>query len=159
MGIDGSRRNLSNAGRSRIVCSSSRLPRCEKVERRVWRYGHETGAGEPDHGHAPRARQVELDPFRELPYGPAACDSCIRGRTHVSTRPAAQAKAKFSLTSNGASTHVASRSPGHRRKAGRLRARAPAKPALLRRETINRRSARLSRMGGGRSSRHGRTDE
>ncbi|MHC2627451.1 hypothetical protein ACVIU7_004982 [Bradyrhizobium liaoningense] len=38
-------------------------------------HGHETGMGKPDHGYAPRAREVELDPFRELPYGPAACGS------------------------------------------------------------------------------------
>jgi len=47
-----------------------------------------------------------LDPFRELPYGPAACDSRIRGRTHVSTRPRSALFEKILLASTGASTHV-----------------------------------------------------
>lgn len=34
----------------------------------------ETGSGKPVHGRAPRAREIVMDPIRELPYGPAACD-------------------------------------------------------------------------------------
>ena len=47
-----------------------------------------------------------MDPFRELPYGPAACDSRIRGRTHVSTRPRAVPLQEILLAPTGASTHV-----------------------------------------------------
>ncbi|MFK4492261.1 hypothetical protein ABIA45_007339 [Bradyrhizobium sp. USDA 336] len=61
----------------------------------------ETGSGKPDHGYVLRAREVELDPFRELPYGPAACDSRIRGRTLVSTRPRSALFEKILLTSTG----------------------------------------------------------
>jgi len=79
------------------------------VRRSNGEYGatvNETGSGKPDHGYAPRARQIELDPIRELPYGPAACDSRNRGRTHVSTRPRSELFEKILLASTGASTHI-----------------------------------------------------
>lgn len=66
---------------------------------------NETGSGKPDHGYAPRARQIVLDPLRELPYGPAAYDSRNRGRTHVSTRPRSALFEKILLAPTGASTH------------------------------------------------------
>lgn len=66
----------------------------------------ETGSGKPGYGHAPRARITELDPLRELPYGPAAHNGRIRGRTHVSTRPRSLLIPKILLASLGASTHV-----------------------------------------------------
>lgn len=66
----------------------------------------ETGSGKPGYGHAPRARITELDPLRELPYGPAAHNGRIRGRTHVSTRPRSLLMPKILLASLGASTHV-----------------------------------------------------
>lgn len=47
-----------------------------------------------------------MDPIRELPYGPAACDSRNRGRTHVSTRPRSALFEKILLAPTGASTHV-----------------------------------------------------
>ena len=60
-----------------------------------------TGSGKPDHGYAPRARGIELDPVRELPYGPAACDGRTRGRTHVSTRPRSVLFQRFFLRQRG----------------------------------------------------------
>lgn len=61
----------------------------------------ETGSGKPGYGHVPRARITELDPLRELPYGPAAHNGRIRGRTHVSTRPRSSLIPKTLLASLG----------------------------------------------------------
>jgi hypothetical protein len=38
----------------------------------------ETGSGKPERDDAPRARGFELDPIRELPSGPAACDAPLQ---------------------------------------------------------------------------------
>jgi hypothetical protein len=79
------------------------------VRRSIGEYGatvNETGSGKPDHGYAPRACEIELDPLRELPYRPAACTAAAKGRTHVSTRPSSVAFRKILLAPTGASTHV-----------------------------------------------------
>ena len=48
-----------------------------------------------------------MDPIRRISIrARGMSNAATTGRTHVSTRPYAQAKAKFSLASKGASTHV-----------------------------------------------------
>jgi hypothetical protein len=48
-----------------------------------------------------------MDPIRRISIrARGMSNAATRGRTHVSTRPSAQIKAKFSLASGGASTHV-----------------------------------------------------
>ena len=60
-----------------------------------------------------------MDPLRELPYGPAAFDSRIRGRTHVSTRPRSRLFQKILLAPTGSSTHVHKDSSQHRASLGK----------------------------------------
>ena len=48
-----------------------------------------------------------MDPIRRISIrARGMSNAATTGRTHVSTRPYAQAKAKFSLASKRASTHV-----------------------------------------------------
>ena len=54
-----------------------------------------------------RARGSDLDLVSELPYGPAAYDGRIRGRTDVSTQPTRRSLSKILLALTGASTDVA----------------------------------------------------
>src|SRR5205085_81765 len=83
------------------------LSRSGKVEGEGWRYGQETGSGQPALRQALQARGPELDLISGLPSGPAACEPRIQGRTHVSTRPRAAPLLKISRAPKGASTHVA----------------------------------------------------
>ncbi len=64
------------------------------------------GSGKPDHGYVPRAREVELDPLRELPYGPAACDSRSKRPDTCQHPTTLRARRKIRLAPAGASTHV-----------------------------------------------------
>jgi hypothetical protein len=103
LGIDGKRRNVSSSGYGGLA---SLLPAVREGRPESMAQRSETGSGKPGYGHAPRARITELDPLRELPYGPAAHNGRIRGRTHVSTRPRSLLIRKILLASLGASTHV-----------------------------------------------------
>lgn len=54
-----------------------------------------------------------MDPIRRISIrARGMSNAATTGRTHVSTRPYAQAKAKFSLASKGASTHVPAQRSG-----------------------------------------------
>src|SRR4051794_12708490 len=74
LGAAGARWGLSSSGRGGGigVGTAARLSRGWKVTGRVWRYSRETGSGKPVCNTVPRVRGFDLDPIRELPYGPAA---------------------------------------------------------------------------------------
>ncbi len=98
---------LSKGGTYRTrSCSVSSLlgASWRSVRRSKGEYGAtvtETGSGEPDHGYAPRARQIELDPLRELPYGPAASDGRNLEAGHMSAPDHAPGSSKDCSCTNG----------------------------------------------------------
>lgn len=89
-----------------------------------------------------------MDPIRRISIrARGMSNAATTGRTHVSTRPYAQAKAKFSLASKGASTHVPGapqtrRNPVVTRSANRLRRRAQSDVTTHRRTCPNSRTTR-----------------
>lgn len=58
-------------------------------------------SGKPDQRYAPRAREVELDPFRELHTGQRHVTAAAKGRTHVSPRPRSALFERFFLHQRG----------------------------------------------------------
>ena len=65
-----------------------------------------TESGKPVLDRAPRARGSEMDPVRELPYGPAAFERPLIEAEHMSAPDAALDILKILLAPTGASTHV-----------------------------------------------------
>jgi 2-keto-3-deoxy-galactonokinase len=65
-----------------------------------------TGSGKPVLDRALRARGSEMDPVRELPYGPAASERPLIEAGHMSAPDAAPDILKNLLAPTGASTHV-----------------------------------------------------
>ena len=86
LGLADGRRDLSVSGRGSLGLTTVRGRRTQGGRKAGMAHSDGNGIGQPVVLYAPRARRLDLDPIRELPYGPAALNGRTEGRTEVSTQ-------------------------------------------------------------------------